>query len=294
MKTMECPDIYVQIPAYRDHELSSTLLELYGNAKNPSRLRTAVFWQRGKGERLSAAALALPNLELTTVPASQSLGCNWARQQLQWGWRGEPYTMLLDSHHKFMRGWDDMVLKMYHALQKSGVRKPLITAYLPRYRAEFDPEGRQNEPHALYPFRWENGILIRLISYPVPFWRELSQPQPSNFLSLHFVFAAGAFNTEVTFHPDIYFFGDEVLTGLRAHSWGYDMFHPHRVIGWHNYDRGLRRPHWDDHADWHLQNASSLSLLRSLYSSGENNGKWFGSERSIKSYETLIGVPLVK
>ena len=30
--------------------------------------------------------------------------------------------------------------------------------------------------------------------------------------------------------------GDEVLTGARAFTKGYRLFHPHRVIGWHAYD----------------------------------------------------------
>src|SRR3954451_19385958 len=40
-------DIYVQIPAYRDAELSATLRDLYAQAARPEHLRVRVMWQRG-------------------------------------------------------------------------------------------------------------------------------------------------------------------------------------------------------------------------------------------------------
>ena len=75
--------IYVQIPAYRDEELSATLLSLYRNSARPDRLRVRVLWQHGPDEQLAPSVASLPNLEVEAVAASASLGCNWARQQLQ-------------------------------------------------------------------------------------------------------------------------------------------------------------------------------------------------------------------
>lgn len=72
--------IYVQIPAYRDEELSATLLSLYRNAARPDRLRVQVLWQHGPDEQLASELATLPNLEIEAVLASASLGCNWARQ----------------------------------------------------------------------------------------------------------------------------------------------------------------------------------------------------------------------
>ena len=77
------------------------------NANNPERLRVAVAWQLDEAEaHLEPALRQWANVELTKISAGSSKGCNWARGRLQEGWDGEPYTLFLDSHHRFTAGWD--------------------------------------------------------------------------------------------------------------------------------------------------------------------------------------------
>jgi hypothetical protein len=287
------PDVYVQIPAYRDRELAPTLRDLYRKAAHPERLRVAVLWQRAADEDLPASVRALPNLELLDVPYEQSRGCNWARVQLQDRWHGEPYTLLLDSHHRFVRGWDDLVVSMYEGLRDRGVERPLLTTYLPGYDPALEPRGRKRVPYRIYPMSREDGVLTRLTSYPLPFWRRLDAPVEAEFLSLHFVFAAGGFNTDVRFDPDIYFFGDEVAVGLRAYTHGYDLYHPHRVVGWHAYDRAARVTHWADHDGWYRQHEAALDKLRALFRGEDGGAGWLGTRRSIADYEAHIMADLV-
>ena len=118
------PGIYVQIPAYRDTELPKTLLDLYAKASRPERLRVRVMWQHGRRERLREPVRSLPNLEIVAVPYQASRGCNWARHELQSRWNGEPFTLLLDSHHRFVRGWDDAVVRMQTAWKR--LRLPFV------------------------------------------------------------------------------------------------------------------------------------------------------------------------
>jgi hypothetical protein len=290
---VDAREIYVQLPAYRDKELSDTLIDLYAKAQNPERLRTCVLWQRGPRERLSTAALKLPRLQIIEVPAAESKGCNWARRILQQQWKGEHFTLLLDSHHRFASDWDQELVGMFDGLQAAGVQKPVLTAYLPSYDPDNDPDGRLPMPFTIYPRPYEDGLLIRLTSYPMPFWKKRTAPVPTAFLSLHFVFTLGRFNVDIPFDPEIYFFGDEMVTGLRAFSWGYDMFHPHRVIGWHNYDRSHRRPHWDDHSGWHSQHQASLSKIRQLFAGHDPSGALLGPSRSAKDYADLVLIPLI-
>jgi hypothetical protein len=286
------PDLYVQIPAYRDTELPATLLDLYRKAARPERLRVGVLWQHAPGERLGDDVRALPNLEVTAVPYQDSRGCNWARARLQDRWHGEPYTMLLDSHHRFVRGWDDLAVGMYEGLRRSGVERPLLTTYLPAYDPAREPRARKRRPYKIYPYAREDGVLTRLTSLPIPFWRQCGGPVVAEFLSLHFVFCAGSFNTDLRFDPDVYFFGDEVLTGLRAFTLGYDMYHPHVVLGWHAFDRSARVTHWTDHAGWRAQHAASLAKLRAVFRGEEAAG--LGTRRTIAEYEDHIMARLVE
>lgn len=285
--------IYVQIPAYRDSELPRTLLDLYAKAEHPNRLRVGVVWQRAADEALPRSVTRLAGLEIVDVPCEQSRGCNWARSLLQKRWRGEPYTLFLDSHHRFVRRWDSIVVRMYESLRRRGVSRPIVTAYLPAY----SPDGgtiRKRRPYKIYPLRREQGMLVRLTSYPIPMWRRLSRPVEAEFASLHFLFTAGSFNDEIRMDPDIYFFGDEVLIGLRAFTHGYDLFHPHVVLGWHCYDRASRVPHWDDHHDWHRRNQRSLHKLRRLFTGTYRGPFGLGRRRGVRAYEDRLLVKLVE
>jgi hypothetical protein len=286
--------IYVQVPAYRDRELSRTLLDLYGKAANPRRLRVAVVWQHDDDEVLSDGVRELPNLEIIDVPYQNSLGCNWARNILQQRWRGERYTLLIDSHHRFARNWDVETLKMYSQLQARGIRKPLLTTYLPAYEPHREPGGRRKRPYKIYWHSREEGLLTRLTSYPIAHWTSLHTPIEADFASLHFLFVAGQFNEEIPFDPEIYFFGDEVLVSLRAFTAGYDLFHPHRVVGWHCYNRESRIPHWDDHQRWYQQHQRSLLRMRKLFQGRYRGPYGLGSRRRIRDFEDRIQMRLVE
>jgi hypothetical protein len=286
--------IFVQIPAYRDPELASTLLDLYRMAEWPDRLRVCVAWQHAAGESLPGFVQDLPGLEIVDIPHDESHGCNWARSGLQRRWHGEPYTLLLDSHHRFVPGWDTAVLSMYGELKRSGVEKPILTAYLPPYDPSRDPEARRPHPYKIYPLSREDGLLTRLTSYPIPLWEELPGPIEADFASLHFLLAAGSFNEEILFDPKLYFFGDEVVLSLRAFTSGYDLFHPHRVLGWHCYERTTRTAHWQDHPGWSEQHRESLVKMRRLFTGTYAGEHGLGHQRSISEYECRVMAQLAE
>lgn len=141
---------------------------------------------------------------------------------------------------------------------------------------------------------YEHGLLTRLTSYPVPLWKKISKPVPADFISLHFLFADGVFNEELTMDPEIYFFGDEVVVSLRAYTLGYDLFHPHKILGWHAYQRQTRTTHWNDHQNWTRQEIRSLNKIKRIYSGKfiyPSNKKQF---RTVADYEDYIQCKLIK
>lgn len=281
------PDLYVQIPAYRDAELVPTLLDLYAQASRPERLRVRVMWQRADAERLPEDLRSLPGLEIDEVAAATSQGCNWARRRLQEAWDGERYTLLLDSHHRFVTGWDDVAVTMLEHVRAAGTAKPVLTGYLPGYDP-VDDLYRSAQPHRLYPYSREGGVLTRLRSWVIRDSGSLVEPVPADFASLHFVLADGTFNAELPVDPDVYFFGDEVLLSVRAFARGYRLFHPHQVIGWHAYDRRARVTHWDDHEGFAERHAGSLAALRQWFA-----GRCSMSPRDVEAFEAHVGLQLV-
>jgi hypothetical protein len=130
------------------------------------------------------------NLELIKLPAAESQGCNWARRLVQERWAGERYTLFLDSHHRFVPGWDALAIDM--------------------------------------------------------------------------------------------------LESLRAYTRGYDLFHPHRILGWHLYDRATRVTHWADNPDSRQRFEITHQRIRALYA-GRWRGRYgLGETRTASDCEQLI------
>ena len=286
--------IYVQIPAYRDRELLRTVQDLTRTAMNADRLRVAIAWQYGQDEaRLEGELRGCGHVELIKIPAAKSRGCNWARNILQSGWNGEEYTLLLDSHHRFTQRWDLQVIEIFEGLRRGGSQRPILTGYLPPYDPDNDPQGRTQTLLRIHLRERHRDMLFRLVGHEIPNWRQLPRPVPAHFASLHFLFADGTFNRDLAFDPSIYFFADEVAIALRAFTRGYDLFHPHRILGWHLYDRATRVPHWEDHADWHEHEEVSCQTLYELYDNRLVGRYGVGEVRTIADYERFIGMRLI-
>ena len=58
----------------------------------------------------------------------------------------EEYTLQIDSHMRFEKDWDDILIKMIKQLQKSGYPKPLLTGYVSSFDPDNDPNLRAKDP----------------------------------------------------------------------------------------------------------------------------------------------------
>lgn len=297
--------IFIQVAAYRDPQLGPTLRDAVAKAHDPSRLHFCVAWQHGDDERVEsvfAGVAGESKLTILDIPAGESQGACWARHRIQQYYEGETYTLQLDSHHRFVEGWDDLCIEMLEGLRASGVEKPLLTAYLPSFDPDNDPAGRADAPWflALDRFIPEGAVFFRPV--PMADWQQRDTPMRARFYSAHFAFTLGAFSREVQHNPAYYFHGEEISISARAYTHGYDLFHPHRLIAWHEYTRKGRSKHWDDHTDWGSTNVSSHTHNRRLFGMDEfaeqpdavaeaQHGPYgFGSARTFEAYERFAGL----
>jgi hypothetical protein len=290
---MGCDTIFVQIPAYRDRELTNTLTSLFDEAAYPDRLRVCICWQHATTERISKKFWRLSNIEIIDLDYRQSQGANWARRCVQKQWRSEPHSLIIDSHLRFVRGWDRKLVGLLVGLKAKGVARPAITCYPPNFSPEAFPCRRTYTPLKIYKEAYHGGLLVHFAGHQLPFWRWLREPIPAQFLAMGLLFTEGRFNSEIPIDPNIYFFGDEITTGLRAYCHGYDFYHPHRVIAWHAYDRTTRTCHWEDHPRWRENDDRSLRRVRQIFKGRRFMDYPLGTERSIADYERYIGLPLI-
>jgi len=294
--------IFVSIAAYRDPELLPTLQNCLETAANPQDLRFCIAWQHSPEDSWDVLDdyRSDPRFQIIDIPCQESKGVCWARHEIQKRYGNEAYYLQLDSHHRFSPNWDDTIKDYLHYLQATGHRKPLLSAYLPPYHPENDPQGREIDVYGQKSERFLPQGVIFLNSHHVQGWKEMQAPFRSRFLSAHFIFTTGKFVQEAPYDPDLYFHGEETSLAARAYTHGYDLFCPHRPVIWHEYVRKGKTKHWDDCADWGLKNDRSYARYRELFGmesparsdqeKAPDHRFGLGTARSLAEYERYAGI----
>ena len=290
--------IFVQIAAYRDPQLEPTIKNMLENAKRPKNLRVGICRQYNPDDQFDLLEEYRKDkrFRILDVLYSDSRGVCWARNQVQQLYEGEEYTLQIDSHMRFEKDWDDTLIKMVKQLQKKGFEKPLLTGYVSSFDPDNDPAGRVQEPWRMAFDRFIPEGAVFFLPESIPGWQQMKEPVPARFYSAHFAFTLGQFSTEVQHDPEFYFHGEEISIAVRAYTHGYDLFHPHKVVIWHEYTRKGRTKQWDDDKDWVNKNNLSHQKNRQLFGmDGEEvtmdfSKYGFGTERTLRDYEIYSGL----
>jgi glycosyltransferase involved in cell wall biosynthesis len=291
--------IFIQIASYRDPQLLPTLKDCIEKSKYPENLRFGIAWQHSEFDEWDNLDeyKGDSRFKIIGINYEDSKGACWARNQIQQKYDGEKYTLQLDSHHRFIQDWDVELIQMIKQLQEKGHKKPLLTAYLPAFDPNNDVTSRVMEPWWMTFDRFIPEGAIFFSPTIIPGWQEMTEPIPSRFYSAHFCFTLGQFAKEVQHDPEYYFHGEEISIAVRAFTHGYDLFHPHKVIAWHEYTRNGRTKHWDDDSEWGKRNELSHNRNRILFGMDGNcpcsinfGIYGFGTERTLYDYEKYAGI----
>jgi glycosyltransferase involved in cell wall biosynthesis len=297
--TIKKNKIFVQIAAYRDPELIPTLKSLLENAKSPENLTICIANQWDDEHALDEYRKD-KRFKIIDIPHLESKGTCWARNLIQQKYDGEEYTLQLDSHHRFIENWDQELINMVKQLKKKGHKKPLLTAYISSFDPENDPSARVEIPWWMTFDRFIPEGAVFFLPASIEDYKERTEPIPARFYSAHFCFTLGQFCKEVPHDPEYYFHGEEISIAVRAFTNGYDLFHPHKVIAWHEYTRKGRPKQWDDDKEWGDRNQKCHAKNRKLFGmDGEEAAKdfgvyGFGKKRTLEDYERYAGVSFKK
>ena len=293
--------IFVQIASYRDPELVPTIKDCISKAKYPERLTFGICWQHSEEDKWDNLDEYQdnPSFTIMDVPWNESKGLCWARHHIQKMWKGEEYTMQIDSHHRFVQDWD---VEMINMMDLTDSPKPLITSYAGMYKPETG-ELINKDPYKMVGKRFTPGGTILFYPESIQGWENLTKPIPARFVSGHFFFTIGKHCEEYKYDPNLYFAGDEISLSIRSYTLGYDLFHPHKLLIWHEYTREGRVKHWDDfqskNADkiektfGELDDVSKRRLRQMLQEedNGTDLGEYgLGDVRTHKEYEIYAGI----
>ena len=291
--------IFIQIASYRDPELVKTIEDCIANAKKPKNLVFGIARQFHPDDKFDDLSKWKDDkrFRVLDIPYLESEGACWARLLIQQLYQGEEYTLQIDSHMRFEKDWDDTLIKMVKQLQKKGHKKPLLTGYVSSFNPENDPAERVREPWQMAFDRFIPEGAVFFLPETIPNWEQLTEPIPSRFYSAHFCFTVCEFSKEVQQDPEYYFHGEEISIAARAYTHGYDLFHPHKVVIWHEYTRKGRTKQWDDDKKWvdrnnkcHLKNRKLFGMDGEVYNPEDFGEFGFGTERTLRDYEKFSGL----
>ncbi len=299
--------IFVHLPAYREPELVPTIKSALENADNPKRIHFGICRQYNPEDGFDNLDEFKNDkrVKVHNMLYTEAKGLPYARAIINDTLlEDEDFVCQLDSHHRFIKGWDTLLLTWYYQLKEEGYN-PLICGYLPYYDPFNDPAGRTMEPWlseaaCFYPF---GTIFIRPCG--IPNWQSLTKPFPARFLSGHFAFGPNKWAREVRHDPSLYFSGEEINLTVRSYTHGYDLFHPHRNVIWHATMRTERNGIllWDDQykrGDYSFNKmqddarAKIRQLLRTEDNGFDLTGYDLGTVRTLRDYEKYAGIHFKK
>lgn len=297
--------IFVQLASYRDHQLVPTMRNMLEQADNPENLVFGICWQKADAETLEEFQ-DHPQVRYQTYHYSESEGLGWARAKVADLHEDEPFTLQIDSHHRFAPHWDTMMVEDYRqALQHSP--KPIITTYLTPFETpDFEKTGYETlnkMPCLMSQYEFSDDRLLMSMPWYIQNYEQMSHVIRARTLSGHFIFTRSEFLKEVPYDPDIYFGGycEETTMSVRAWTNGYDFWSPYRQYIWHEYTRTGRPKHWDDHGkesktaktsgerDQYGRNKTRQLFEQQDYGIEIEPIMGLGSQRTLHEYEEFTG-----
>ncbi len=284
--------IFVSIASYRDSQLVPTIDDCLRKATDPSRLRFGICWQHG-AETLPETYWQDGRIRILDVPWTESHGACWARAEVMKLWAGEAWFLQVDSHCRFKPEWDRTLIESARSLAS---RKVVLSTYANAFTPG-EHEILEGAPLQMGFSGFTPEGIPHMKPMGIPDWQTLRAPRRARFLSAGFLFAPGSFVEDVAYDPGLYFLGEETAMTVRAFTSGYDLFHPHEAIVWHDYGRIGGIKHWEDHteerkpnADWGRHDLQSKARVNALLA-GQNLGAFgLGAVRTLAEYEAFAGI----
>lgn len=296
------PRIFVNIASYRDSECQWTVRDLFDKADRPDDISVGICWQFDPEHDQDCFTIETRPDQVRRIDfhPKESRGVCWARNQVQKLWAGEEFTLQIDSHMRFVPGWDTILLEMYQAC-------PTDKAVLSTYPTGYEP------PDTLLPVtiatirprEFDGRGMFKVRSETCPPDTAPATPSPTAFVAAGFLFAPALIIEDVPYDPYIYFQGEEITLAVRLWTYGWDLFTPNRHVIYHDYTQGRGRSrHWEDDTDWTALNRGSEYRVRHLL--GSPNPDWdavkveealreidefdLGDVRSLADYQAFSGV----
>eukprot|EP00759_Apiculatamorpha_spiralis_P053389 PhF_6_TR617/c0_g1_i2/m.806 len=262
--------IFINIASYRDEECPHTLRDLFKKATAPWRIFVGVVQQNEEKDpwcwpeewNNCSKDVFCPSdqVRIRNVNAKDARGPVLGRYYADTMYRGEKFYFMMDSHNRFLQGWDEILIRDLKATPTYPY------SVLSHYPEGYDPKSPNGVPtnSSNIVFNCQGSFLpegfIRHGSLVVP---RSKKPRLEPFSAAGMIFGLGKMFKEVPFDPHMpYLFdGEEILYSVRMWTHGYDMYSPTCSVIFHYYYRPSSKKVWE-HQSWYPNQLKSIQRVQ--------------------------------
>lgn len=242
--------IYIAIPSMFDNQLPFTVEEAISQADSPEELSIHVVFMDVADSFVSSypnffeekvkplekhPQVALKYYKMGEYVPSVGFG----RKEALSMYNGQDHILQIDSHTKFEKGWDTILIKMYkEALEETKNEKTILTAYLPAYehddaniRGYFGKTQLAKFPFFLFKFRFDGGL---------PSWsdKNLVHGEPSREelyvpcvkFNAQFAFSNKHFYENSGLPETVIFWEEELIQTMNLLDAGFSLVFPNQAV----------------------------------------------------------------
>jgi len=295
--------IFVQIAAYRDLEVTPTILDAIKQSSGNHTINFGVHTVYVDESEINVPDL--PNVKHAESKAPENIGLGIGRALAHQFYDGEDYYLQCDSHSRFVKGWDEIAIHSVLNYQIQGIGKPLLTMYpanywYPSLTAKYVEKDFLLKGHLSNISFHENPDQFRATR--IPLQTAMGPLKDENrfvkSVSGGSIFTVGGF---LPFNTDIAFYGEEIWLAARAYTHGYDMLVPDEQYMYHlyyNHDKSAeinkRKILWNDYqAEFEALDLISKALIFKTLTEGTTGEMLLGTDRTIAEYGTFAGLDFV-
>jgi len=198
-------------------------------------------------------------IDVYEMDADLAVGPVFARHIGHRLYRGEYHVLQVDAHVTFVQDWDEAIINQFEATRNE---MAVLSTYLSDVNESIDPatgmakrKGRPIMCNTDFETSHQ-GTHLRHLTQPERMPPIKDMPQMHPYWAAGFSFSRGHFVVNVPYdlYQPMIFQGEEISIAIRAFTYGYDSYTPHRSICFHTYAMGENKdtrnkvPHFWQHA----------------------------------------------
>lgn len=282
--------IFVSIASYCDTELIPTLKNLYKYCSDSNRLTVCVHLQDTEENLQILKKANFPNLKIIFTPKEQAQGVVWARNRIMEAHTTEPYFLGIDSHSRFKKNWDLILINQYNSIERP---KVILTTYPNNYDV---PDIREkyhdlpyNSPIKIKEFlQSEDSKSNKCRAHNKPPLNDF-EVVDNGWVAAGFYFTRGEWVKEVKLPDNIRFNGEEDFLTFKSFLKGWNIMITSEACIWHNYNylnKETEEPYKERNNTHLIEDKSDLLLNDMLFNSTHS--------RSLDQLEEYFNIKLRK